>query len=923
MKVLESLAPVNADEDASLAPSSDNFERFRRQVPGGAAVSSNTEVNANKTERADIAQSKQADGPELSSVKGANEPKDVPHPLTPPYYAQPPPAPPVPPPAPPPAPPVVVTTKITPLPAMINGYNNKTSLDSPLSKTPTDSHQKLAQDSTGPGEGSAQTNGLSTEEAAFISSLRNSADETPATTVLPGSVGAIADTNLEASGSGAGEHVASDASSGEVASGSEVVSEHKDAALSSDKHNEIEVETTSGTNFLSGDNDKDSSGESDNDEALPGSLGAFKGIEKIEKKAEESKKMKATKTVPANEAINPAETVQPASVSDEEKPAAQITTIQEKPAATQETVSEVPATKTAKEFTQAVTTAEAPSNVQTPTTTVQDVVQTPVTPVQTPVTVKQDKPAADDQQASTVQEAAPVKPAPVQVLQSETPKIETAPVQPQKAEITTQTPQKSAALDEEEDLMSSGSGMPSAQRVTYESFPEIQTETVHVGSGATESSGLGQHALPYKDPNYIKEEQPEPRHPTVSVIKPVQATKETASDVASGSGSGLDATLVADSDEQLPGSVGAMGPNLMTMNNLAGSGGSASDSSASGSGAPEHKIKTQKKDEIEESPEMDSSIESDTFDRGSGDTIEDDIQTSESSSHRENNSKASDKAPKMIEADSYEGPPITSSKDTELDDTTGSKSVESITEPYNGTTDGTVDAIAKDTVTALPKQEDSTAQTKPLPESLGVEESISFSGSGASQSSGDSSDVPEETSGEGSAQGSDQLQQFKKTLQAEEAVEPALAQPQNDAQPEVSLKLPPFDLSKDSSLKAALGQAVLNNAPLTIGPGTGSNTEQEEGSSALEGSGLTGTLELTPVNSEEVLEKQSGDASASADVSTSGISDIEEEQPDVEVEKEDEEVSALQMILLWSSLCNNFFIFCRASMKDGQNLVIL
>lgn len=896
MKVLESLAPVTAEEDVAAFPSNNNFERARREVQGSTASGDTTTANATKpaeesqsTSADATAASMQADGPALSSVEG-NEPYDVPHPLTPQYTPQPPPPPAAAPPQPPPAPPVIVSTKITPLPAMIHYNNNSAVVDGRFSKPPTDNQLKLTQDIIGSGEGSGQTfknSGLSADEASFISALHNNNEaksEIVNTPVLPGSEGAIEDESLGASGSGSGEQVVTN-DSDELGSGTESVA-------SGDKRSEIEVESTSGSNFLSGD-DSESSG--DSEDSLPGSLGAFKGIEKIEKKEEEEK------DITASGAPTPAEDKEAAEPQAPAAPAAE-----SPPAPAQED-------KPAPVEVEQAAEAQAPSApaAETPPAPAQEDKPEPAIPVpaKAPVTSEATEqanqaPAAEPQAADTVE---------TQTSQPEKPeKVESAAVQqPQEAQITVQAPQKSAAVDQEEDLMSSGSGTSEGQRVTYESFPELQTET---GSG-TEGSATGhetQHTVPYHDPNYIKEEQPEPRHPTAAATQAIE-TQDTPSASDSESGSGSDVPFIADSEEQLPGSVGAMGPNLMTMNNLAGSGDSSAESSGSGSGAGETVTTTAyKKDNIEESPDLRDTIESDSEAPGSGGNMDDDLQSSEASGEEV---VASDDTTgtKVVSDNDFDGGKSTITSSKETIEGSGSATVESSGQQTNINPTVSTGAATKDTVlTAKTATEDSAKQAKPLPESLGVEESISFSGSGVSQGSASlDNNIAEETVGEGSADDNDQqLQQFKKNNLQDTYAKDDITNGGSEIQtnggseiqaahaeePAVSLKLPSFDLSKDSSLKAALGQAAINNAPLTIDSGSFGSGAEPEGSTALEGSGITGTLEFTPVTATEEAVQQQNDSPSeessssgeSKDGSTSGA--IEEEQPEVEVETEQEEV---------------------------------
>ncbi|KAK3751293.1 hypothetical protein QZH41_012193, partial [Actinostola sp. cb2023] len=1217
MKVLESLAPVTADEDASVIPSSDGIERFRRQLQGSALSSGSegTSTNATKSAVEDSTQTAEtssasdtsatpvesvaqamgqqsdaapsADGPQLSSVEG-NEPFKVPHPQTPVYTPQPPPPPPVPPPAPPPAPPVIVTTKITPLPQMI-GYHNNTLLDNRLSK-PSTSQAKLVEDKNS-AEGSGdmfKNNGLSADEAAFISGLHNSNEakaEVPVVPVLPGSEGAIQDESVDASGDGKiasgsgasfGEHVpSSDSASGDYSSGSESVSDDKSPSSSGEKRNEIEVEATSGTNFLSGDDDKETSGESDSED-LPGSLGAFKGIEKIEKTAEDEKPTivestnNVQKPVENSQSAVPetAETVETAAVQTPQQPENTVQT-PEKPAAveqeadlmgsgsgtpltpsaTAESVTEnsqaaVPQAADTVE-TAAVQTPQQPEiTVQTPekaaaveqeadlmgsgsgtplttsataesvtensqaavpqaadtveTAAVQTPQQpeitvqtpekaaaveqeadlmgsgsgTPLTPSATAESVTENSQAAVPQAADTVETASvqtpqqpeitvqtPEKAAAVEqeadlmgsgsdmtltpsatvesfaensqsALPQAADKVETSAVQkPQQAEITVQTPEKSAAVEEEADLMASGSGMPITPSATSESFPEIQTEAAAVQSPSEiEASASGQeptrHKLPYHDPNYIREEQPEPRHPTSSTTKeesvinsadkalpidstkaqetvsqvntvqdslpkeesvinsadkalpidstkaqetvsqvntvqdslpkeesvinsadkalPIDSTKtqETVSQVntvqdslpesGSGSGSGSDSLFMSDSEEQLPGSVGAMGPNLMTMNNLAvASGDDSAEASASGSGTAETITSDNfKKDSIAKlsaEPLETDTIKSDSTvmnsvatktasgsGAGAGDDIsnDNDLQLPEASGEEITSGTAT-------VSDSNSGVDVSTITSSKATPTLGSssKTVESTNQQTVSTS-----TVAKDTVLSAKSSQDGSAkQTKTLPGSLGVEDSISFSGSGTSEGSTGLDNESDEIVGEGSTDDNEQLPQYKKTLgedtynKADDIRgETAASHAQEDQQPAISLKLPSFDLSKDSSLKAALGEAALNNAPMSFGSGSlGSGAEEEGSTDALEGSGITGTLEFTPVtNPEEALLKVSGtkgqndetdgesentDNEGSTKSLTSGeskhdvpASDIfEQEQPEIEVEDEE------------------------------------
>lgn len=954
MKVLESIAPVTAEEDASVAPSVDNIERFRRRVEpsngqapaqldnvntqsgvaeetsgqsGEAVPASNkqaeTQVNnvqstqaapANnqqggeadaKSEESEDAESESASGsesqvetesgniasamnqqsdaapkydprnPPTSSVEG-NEPVKVPHPLTPKYVPQPPAPPPPQPPAPPPAPPVMVVTTIKPLPDMIH-YHNDTLGKSRYSMQPKVKPQLTQDKGSGEGSGTIQSKGLSADEAAFVSALHNDNEavaETPKTASLPGSEGAIEEKeddysgDEESSASGdSSEDVStkennsdddSGSASGDDSSSESISDDGSESSASGDKRSEIEVQSSSGANFLSGDRAEsgDSEDESEEDE-LPGNTGAIKDIEKIVKNAQK--------------------------------------------------------------------TADAGK-------------------------IKK-----------TVQQAVEAKNQDKQLEQS-----------------TAKAPQKSAITTKEVDITPEGSGMPPAA-VTSHTFAESNDDDDDT-SGDIQGSASGQLSdpidhitRPYHDPSVIKEEPAEPRHPTEkatqdqvpepakAAVKGEASTKDQESNLlnsiadsesgtGSGSGSGTDDLFQSDSEEQLPGSVGAMGPNLMTMNNLAASGDNsdASESSASGSGSAETTPSSNyKKDNIATvagSAVTESKTEASGMDlgfpegasgsgeeilpgsvgnndknevqplTGSGEEITSGISTASDSGSGSENSAESVSSTENINAEPQKPSDSDSGSGLESGSSQASKDQEN------------VDNVPAARTVVLPTKSvmEATAsnQTKTLPGSLGVEDSISASGSGIPEGSSiESSDA----SGAGSIEEQEVLPQYKKNQLTEESVAETSGQEavgdlagdgsgvattqtiSGETQP-VTVKMPTLNLDKESAIKAALGSVGLNDVPVALGSGVGSALEIEGSSDAMEGSGVSGTLEFTPVtNPEEAVLKVAGNAAKSNgeslqtetegsakthssgenrhDIPSSGDLD-DEPEPDVEIEEE-------------------------------------
>ncbi|XP_032220168.2 uncharacterized protein LOC5519451 [Nematostella vectensis] len=952
MKVLESLAPVAGDEDAGLQPASEGIERFRRQLNTQKSkdfTSGNTEsIGASHSadgendsgyglaseSRSEISRGESATNvqqtedaasgsgswdpmhPPLSNTR--HNPKvAVPHPNTPYYHPKPADPAPMQPPAPPPSPPVLIQTIIKQIPI-------------PMKKATIGSnqHTRLSHKHT------PDVNSLKADEAAFISALHNENEAKSETPVLPGSEGGIQDPTPAASGY---------ASGADAASGSNAVPEEVASGFEGRK-DEVTLESGSGMSFISGDNDsaeatlEDATGESGDEDFLPGSIGGATNLQQDEAKAQTIRSGSgsaapkltdnAAKEVQQTPVAQAAEVVAKAPVKaakDVAKAPAVASTAEQavdsmkqaQPSAESDTEDSLMAQATVPKETAAVAAPQEESGdslmVEASTQAQAPVPQTSQAAQANTLPQTADKPQAH--QSNPVPEVSQVAP-----KASLAPKANALP----QTKPTPQDQDASGDSDDEEALPGSVGadkditgleGSASDDKASNQKSNAIPEKTT-TGSVETEvSSDSGSGTKQNQATSTIEATPP-------TIVGPTAAPQEQ--DI---SGSGSKDLMADGNEEQLPGSVGGMGPNLMTMNNLANgvSGDDGEDAeSSSASGQDSNDAEGSKKDTIAKAapvavtantvkkvtegsgmdlgfPETASGMAQQQPEQQlpGGDGNDANLQLMSSGDDVSSGSQV------MEERDSSGAvevnTPVSSGAGVSLK--TQAAVLNDVTESSgdNEASSGSGAAIPGDVKVKKPKTTAAPAATipirpepvvqqqkasdtiKPLPGSEGKDDTINLSGSGEQEDNSGSFSKDQEV-----------LPEVKKTNT--EKPEEAVSQISN--------------LDKESALKAALSAAGLNSVPFALGSGAGSGIELGD---SLSGSGITGTLEFTPVsNSNEAVinfygkkEAKSGgepllEGSASEHVSgenrhdipdlddSTGSTDVGPTEEAVEEEKEEE-----------------------------------